>query len=147
MSHINLYFQKPFKRFSVTQLLFGLLMGIAFFIIVSASSLVNAKGLFGLQTGNADEIQVAELPKEAQATLNLIRSGGPFPYDKDGVIFGNREKLLPKQKRGYYSEYTVKTPGARNRGARRLVVGGEPKSSTEIYYTDDHYQTFKRVKF
>jgi ribonuclease T1 len=93
-----------------------------------------------------DEIPVQDLPKEAQATLQLIRAGGPFPNEKDGVVFGNREKVLPKQRRGYYSEYTVKTPGARNRGARRLVVGGDPKSSLEVYYTDDHYQTFKRIK-
>jgi ribonuclease T1 len=92
------------------------------------------------------EIAFAELPKEAKSTLVLIRAGGPFPYDKDGVIFGNREKVLPKQRRGYYSEYTVRTPGARNRGARRLVVGGEPKTSLEVYYTDDHYQSFKRIK-
>jgi ribonuclease T1 len=93
-----------------------------------------------------DEIALRDLPKEAQSTLLLIRAGGPFPNEKDGVVFGNREKVLPKQRRGYYFEYTVKTPGARNRGARRLVVGGEPKSSSEVYYTDDHYQTFKRVK-
>jgi ribonuclease T1 len=92
------------------------------------------------------QIISAELPKEAQQTLALIRRGGPFPYEKDGVAFGNREKQLPKQPRGYYTEYTVRTPGAKNRGARRLVVGGEPQTSKEIYYTDDHYQSFKRVK-
>jgi ribonuclease T1 len=92
------------------------------------------------------QIALTELPKEALQTLALIRSGGPFPHEKDGVVFGNREKQLPKQARGYYTEYTVKTPGAKNRGARRLVVGGAPQTSKEIYYTDDHYQSFKRVK-
>jgi ribonuclease T1 len=92
------------------------------------------------------QISSAELPKEALQTLALIRNGGPFPHEKDGVVFGNREKQLTKQPRGYYTEYTVRTPGAKNRGARRLVVGGEPQTSKEIYYTDDHYQSFKRVK-
>jgi ribonuclease T1 len=95
---------------------------------------------------NADQIAVADLPKEARQTLLLIRSGGPFPFEKDGTVFGNREKQLPKQRRGYYKEYTVKTPGARDRGAKRFIVGDEPKTSTEIYYTDDHYQTFKRLR-
>jgi ribonuclease T1 len=96
--------------------------------------------------GDSAQISSTELPKEALQTLALIRKGGPFPNEKDGVIFGNREKQLPKQRRGYYTEYTVVTPGAKNRGARRLVVGGEPQTSYEIYYTDDHYQSFKRVK-
>jgi ribonuclease T1 len=96
--------------------------------------------------GDSAQISSTELPKEALQTLALIRKGGPFPNEKDGVIFGNREKQLPKQRRGYYTEYTVATPGAKNRGARRLVVGGEPQTSYEIYYTDDHYQSFKRVK-
>ncbi len=91
-------------------------------------------------------INVAELPVEARKTLVLIRSNGPFPYEKDGAVFGNREGLLPKQKRGYYHEFTVKTKGARNRGARRIVTGGEPTVSHDLYYTDDHYATFKRIK-
>jgi ribonuclease T1 len=76
----------------------------------------------------------------------LIRHGGPFPSGKDGVVFGNYEGLLPKQKRGYYHEFTVKTEGTRNRGARRIIVGGEPTVSKDLYYTDDHYATFKRIK-
>lgn len=91
-------------------------------------------------------IEVANLPREAQSTLRLIKQEGPFPYAKDGAIFGNYEGVLPKRKRGYYHEFTVKTPGARNRGARRIVSGGEPASSGEYYYTDDHYATFKRIK-
>jgi ribonuclease T1 len=90
-------------------------------------------------------IAVAELPREAQQTLVLIKQGGPFPYAKDGVVFGNYEKALPPHGRGYYHEYTVKTPGVRSRGARRLISGGEANSG-EYFYTDDHYATFSRVK-
>jgi ribonuclease T1 len=93
-----------------------------------------------------DVIVVRELPKEAQQTLVLIKQGGPFPYAKDGSVFRNYEGVLPKQKRGYYHEFTVKTPGARNRGARRIVSGGDPATSGEYYYTDDHYATFRRIK-
>lgn len=93
-----------------------------------------------------DVISVADLPKEARLTLRLIAQGGPFPYAKDGVIFGNYEGILPKHQRGYYHEFTVKTPGARNRGARRIIVGGSPTSSRERYYTEDHYASFKRIQ-
>lgn len=96
--------------------------------------------------GTSSDIKMSSLPTQARATIVLIRKGGPFPYPKDGVVFGNRERLLPKQTRGFYTEYTVDTPGERSRGARRIVVGGEPRSSTELYYTDDHYQTFKRIR-
>lgn len=93
-----------------------------------------------------DEIFANQLPQEARQTLVLIKKGGPFPYAKDGAVFGNYERVLPKQKRGYYHEFTVKTPGARNRGARRIVAGGDPPSSGEYYYTDDHYATFRRIR-
>ena len=89
----------------------------------------------------AQDIPAAELPKEARETLALIRAGGPFPYPQDGRTFQNREKLLPQQARGYYREYTVKTPGARDRGARRIVSG----KGGEFYYTADHYRSFKRI--
>ena len=88
------------------------------------------------------EIKASALPAEARATLALIRAGGPFPYDRDGSVFGNREALLPKRERGYYREYTVRTPGARDRGARRIVAG----RGGEYYYTDDHYRTFRRIR-
>ncbi len=84
---------------------------------------------------------VDELPREAQQTLALIRQGGPFPYRQDGTIFQNRERRLPIKPRGYYREYTVRTPGERDRGARRLVIG----NGGEIYYTADHYESFVRV--
>jgi ribonuclease T1 len=88
------------------------------------------------------EIAAAELPREAQETLRLIERGGPFPHQRDGGVFGNFEKRLPPRKRGYYLEYTVRTPGVTHRGARRIVTG----KSGERYYTDDHYQSFRRVR-
>jgi ribonuclease T1 len=96
-----------------------------------------------LPPASAAEIAVAGLPPEARETLALIRLGGPFPYRQDGTEFGNRERLLPLKGRGYYREYTVKTPGARDRGARRIIAGGE---SREFYYTDDHYRSFSRIR-
>lgn len=101
--------------------------------------------VFALSPSSMDTIALSQLPLEAQQTLRLIKQGGPFPYRKDGVVFGNYEGLLPKQKRGYYHEFTVTTPLARNRGARRLVSGGA-SASHEFYYTDDHYATFRRIK-
>ncbi|MFC4327281.1 ribonuclease domain-containing protein [Streptomyces andamanensis] len=86
-------------------------------------------------------VRVSRLPSEARQTLALIDKGGPFPYTQDGVVFGNRERRLPRHERGYYHEYTVKTPGARTRGARRLITG----QHAELYYTDDHYDTFRAV--
>jgi ribonuclease T1 len=87
------------------------------------------------------EIKASALPVEARETLALIPKGGPFPYQKDGSVFGNREGLLPRRDRGYYREYTVRTPGASDRGARRIVAG----RNGEFYYTEDHYRTFRRV--
>ncbi len=96
------------------------------------------------------DIPLAALPGEARTTLVLVKSGGPFPYAKDGSAFGNREKILPPRQRGYYREYTVKTPGARDRGARRIVAGAgaanDVRSSGEYYYTDDHYNSFRRIR-
>ncbi|MEU8680511.1 ribonuclease domain-containing protein [Streptomyces sp. NPDC048611] len=86
-------------------------------------------------------VPVGELPSQARDTLRLIDAGGPFPYSQDGTVFGNRERLLPRQPRGYYHEYTVPTPGAPDRGARRLVTG----EGQETYYTNDHYRSFKAV--
>jgi ribonuclease T1 len=86
-------------------------------------------------------VKLDDLPQEVRDTVALIREGGPFPYRKDGVTFGNRERLLPRAQRGYYREYTVPTPGARDRGARRIVAGG----NGELYYTDDHYESFRRI--
>jgi ribonuclease T1 len=90
-------------------------------------------------------IALAQLPREAVNTLNLIAAGGPYPYEKDGVVFGNRERLLPAHRRGYYHEYTVPTPRAHNRGARRIVCGGPLKRTDNCYYSDDHYTSFNRI--
>jgi len=91
-------------------------------------------------------VALTELPAQAQRAHELVLAGGPFPYAKDGTVFGNRERLLPKKPRGHYREYTVKTPGARNRGARRLVCGGKPPVKPEVcYYTEDHYSSFRRI--
>lgn len=87
------------------------------------------------------EMPAARLPAEARATLELIRAGGPFPYERDGAVFANREGHLPKRRHGYYREYTVPTPGAADRGARRIVGG----RGGELYYTDDHYRSFRRI--
>ncbi|MEY4295870.1 MAG: hypothetical protein RLY82_1558 [Pseudomonadota bacterium] len=94
----------------------------------------------------SNDVALSELPKQAQSTYTLIQQGGPFPYEKDGVVFGNRERQLPQQKRGYYREYTVKTPATKNRGPIRIVCGGEKnKPMTACYYTNDHYASFKRI--
>jgi ribonuclease T1 len=92
-------------------------------------------------TPEAAAVALKELPREARETIALVRKGGPFPYARDGAIFSNRESKLPRHARGYYREYTVKTPGERTRGARRIVAG----KSGELYYTDDHYTRFRRV--
>jgi len=91
-------------------------------------------------------VAVQQLPREGQETYQLIHKGGPFPFEKDGVVFGNRERILPQQARGYYHEYTVKTPGERTRGARRIVCGGlEVQKPVNCYYSDDHYSTFREI--
>ncbi len=90
-----------------------------------------------------DAIGRSDLPPEAHATLRRIVADGPFPYRQDGGTFGNRERLLPPRARGWYREYTVDTPGSRDRGARRIVTGGDPPS--EFFYSDDHYRSFRRI--
>lgn len=91
-------------------------------------------------------VALSALPAEAQQTQRLIHAGGPFPYSKDGTVFGNRERLLPRRARGFYREYTVPTPGSRDRGARRIVCGGlEPVRPEACYYTGDHYASFRRI--
>lgn len=120
----------------IPQLVFSLAFALAPALSIPALAFENTSGLA--------VITVAELPKEGRETLALIRKGGPFPYAKDGTPFSNREKVLPKQPRGVYREYTVKTPGSRDRGARRIVCAGKPQSP--CYYTGDHYATFKIIK-
>ena len=107
-----------------------------------SSDRASRQGVDGLGT-----VAVGDLPAEARQTLALIREGGPYPYEKDGTVFGNYERKLPRQRRGYYTEYTVRTPRVRSRGARRIIAGGRDGRPTEFYYTDDHYQTFRRIEF
>ena len=112
-----------------------------FFLALLFSGGVLAKGAASIGV-----VAVRDLPQEARRTLALIKAGGPFPYARDGNVFHNYEKVLPKRKRGYYHEFTVRTPGSGSRGARRIIAGGVPASSGEYYYTDDHYATFRRIK-
>jgi ribonuclease T1 len=117
-------------------MLTGLLAGASVATAVHARRQADAPG----------SVALADLPQPAQETHRLILRGGPFPYPKDGIAFGNRERLLPAKARGYYHEYTVKTPGSHDRGARRIVCGGEPPSRPEVcYYTDDHYASFRSI--
>ena len=117
-----------------------------------AISLTLATLLFGAAQAKetnpeAEAVALAQLPPEAQSTERLIRAGGPFPYPrKDGAVFGNRERNLAPKPRGFYREYTVKTPGSRDRGARRIVCGGrQPTEPEACFYTDDHYASFRKI--
>ena len=123
-------------------------------ILALAALLGLGQGALAREAIRADTyptVQISELPPEARKTLTLIKQGGPFPYpNKDGTTFGNREKRLPQETKGYYREYTVPTPGSRDRGARRIVAGegrgGNVATSGEYYYTDDHYASFRRIR-
>lgn len=123
---------------------------LSFFLIVATvtftgvAQLAQARSFFSEEA--AATISVTALPKQGQQVYLLISQGGPFEYDKDGVVFGNRERLLPNKKRGYYREYTVKTSGVRNRGAKRIVCGGlQVKSPDVCYFTEDHYSSFRKI--
>jgi ribonuclease T1 len=117
-------------------------------IALAASTLIGVSGTEAWRQSveALPPIAAAELPKEARITLARIRDNGPFAYERDGVAFGNREGMLPPKAHGYYHEYTVKTPGSRSRGARRIVCGGETTTLAECYYSDDHYQSFKSIR-
>ena len=114
-----------------------LLLGVFLAAPAGARNLATAAG--------AGTVPVSELPPEGARTFRLILQGGPFPYEKDGVVFGNRERRLPRQTRGYYHEYTVPSPGASSRGARRIVCGGPRKAPDTCYFTADHYASFRRI--
>jgi len=115
--------------------------------ILLAAAFCCAPPAFARATPEAlPDIAVADLPKEGREVLRQIRNGGPFRYDRDGVVFRNREGLLPAGNKGYYHEYTVHTPGAKNRGARRIISVGAVKSTKMCFYTSDHYQSFKRIR-
>ena len=124
--------------------------GLAGFLVVAVLAGMSAQAKETPSTAQAlqalDSVALSALPRETQTTHRLVLAGGPFPNDQDGIVFGNRERILPRKTRGYYHEYTVATPGARNRGARRLVCGGNPPTTPDVcYYTADHYNSFKRV--
>ena len=97
------------------------------------------------QTGALGTVTRTQLPGEAADTLRLIKAGGPFPFGEDGVLFRNSARLLPEHPRGYYHAYTVRTPGLTDRGQRRIVCGGPRKQTSDCYYTDDYYASFKRI--
>ncbi|MDK9726455.1 MAG: ribonuclease [Sterolibacteriaceae bacterium MAG5] len=105
-------------------------------------ALLLVAGLLGQAAAEGNVVAAADLPPQARETLALIAAGGPFPYSRDGIVFGNYEKRLPLRNRGYYREYTVPTPGTKGRGARRIVAG----EGGERYYTDDHYRSFRRIR-
>jgi ribonuclease T1 len=111
-----------------------------------SGSLVQARSRADLPaTVSPAVVHVAELPRQGRETYELIRQGGPFRFGKDGVVFGNRERILPPNKRGYYREYTVPTPGSRDRGARRIVCGGPERAPHDCFYTADHYASFRLI--
>lgn len=115
-------------------------------IALVGALVAGSPGPVAVARGPLAEVAIGDLPHEAQRTERLIRQGGPFPYEKDGTVFFNRERLLPPGRRGYYREYTVPTPGATNRGARRIVCGGQqPVKPDACYYTDDHYASFRLI--
>jgi len=115
-----------------------------FGLALTSTDLVHAKG--PAPAVSESIIALTQLPPQGQDMMKLIVAGGPFKYDKDGVVFGNRERILPAKDRGFYREYTVKTPGERTRGARRIVCGGlKPTVPDACYYTDDHYASFRKI--
>ena len=118
------------------------IVGFLLVAVLSSGGLL-AKRSVGVESSVT--VSVGELPPQGVKTYELIHQGGPFAYEKDGTVFGNRERLLPVQKRGYYHEYTVTTPGLSHRGVRRIVCGGQPKTPDVCYYTADHYASFRRI--
>lgn len=135
------------RRAEVRRAVQKLGLAVALTLAVGAgTSAVHARPPAGSTSAQTQAVTLATLPDEAQRTYRLIQAGGPFPYPKDGIVFGNRERQLPARARGYYREYTVKTPGSHNRGARRIVCGGAPPATPEAcYYTADHYTSFRHI--
>jgi ribonuclease T1 len=117
------------------------LCGVIVLALAGQSGISVALSSEGHENAGISTIPLLDLPPAARETLRLVEVGGPFPYSKDGAVFGNRERLLPRRPRGYYREFTVRTPGARDRGPRRIIIG----RNGQAYYTDDHYRSFKRI--
>ena len=131
----------PARQSIVSVVMTGLLL---VGLVGACTGLVHAKG--PVPGTSNDTVALAQLPVQGQDMMKLIYAGGPFKFDKDGVVFGNRERILPAKNRGFYREYTVKTPGERTRGARRIVCGGlQPTAPEACYYTDDHYASFRKI--
>ena len=123
-------------------------LALASVLLASLATGVQAREWFGNRSGQAatdSSIALTELPVQGQRTYETILNGGPFPHGKDGSVFGNRERQLPSERRGHYREYTVDTPGSRDRGARRIVCAGERKVPQMCWYTADHYASFRRI--
>jgi ribonuclease T1 len=115
-------------------------------VLTAAASTMMVQSRSPAEVDSPAAISVSALPVQGKEVLEQIRLGGPFRYEKDGTVFGNRERLLPGQKRGYYREYTVPTPGLKHRGARRIVCGGQkPRAPDDCYYTQDHYASFRLI--
>lgn len=126
----------------------GFAISLAGAVVGSGALIPSQAWAKGVAIQDMRSVAFAALPKEAQTTDRLIRAGGPFPYPKDGIVFGNRERVLPGKPRGFYREYTVKTPGARDRGARRIVCGGREATRPEAcFYTGDHYASFALIVY
>ena len=124
--------------------MFARLFRLALFLALLVAGGAHARDFLDWRSNGIDNIPVAELPREAREALALIHQGGPYPYRRDGIVFQNREGRLPDAARGYYREFTVTTPGSRDRGARRIISGGNPP--TVFYYSDDHYRSFRRIR-
>ncbi len=114
-------------------------------LMLSAVAFTGAASARGPSCPLSGSIAVNDLTKQGKDTLALIESGGPFASERDGIVFNNREKILPRERRGFYREYTVRTPGVRSRGARRIVCGGNQQKANQCFYTEDHYKSFKCI--
>ena len=124
----------------------GALLALVLAVTATLGSLTPSRSQAKQTAGLGADVMLSSLSSEAQRTDQLIHSGGPFPFARDGVVFGNYEKRLPREPRGWYHEYTVPTPGARNRGARRIICGGnQPTEPDACFYTEDHYNSFHRI--
>lgn len=122
----------------------NVLLGLVLMGSATSQSILHARQE-AAPAAQAVPIALAELPAQGRQTYRLVFQGGPFPNEKDGAVFGNRERQLPLQGRGFYREYTVRTPGDRSRGARRIVCGGPAVAPEACYYTSDHYTSFRRI--
>ena len=132
---------RPAALAAATAAMVALVLALAFVMATLVAPAAIARG-----PAPVADVKASTLPREAHDVLARIHAGGPFRYSRDGIVFGNRERLLPAQKRGYYHEYTVSTPGERDRGARRIICGGAKRAPVACWYSDDHYASFRRIR-